>query len=82
MTTVARQVTILSLPGRKPGEILRLWVRNSFGLAFDPITGELWDTENGPNSYDEIKFYRASTPVGNKLWDQIHMQGHQKPYYS
>ena len=22
-------------------------IRNSFGLAFDPITGNLWDTENG-----------------------------------
>ena len=22
-------------------------VRNSFGLDFDPITGKLWDTENG-----------------------------------
>ena len=29
-------------------------VRNSFGLAFDPITGELWDTENGPTNNDEI----------------------------
>lgn len=29
-------------------------VRNSFGLAFDPVTGNLWDTENGPGSFDEI----------------------------
>ena len=29
-------------------------IRNSFGLAFDPITGNLWDTENGPERYDEI----------------------------
>lgn len=29
-------------------------VRNSFGLAFDPVSGELWDTENGPDRYDEI----------------------------
>lgn len=29
-------------------------VRNSFGIAFDPVTGALWDTENGPNTYDEI----------------------------
>jgi glucose/arabinose dehydrogenase len=29
-------------------------IRNSFGLAVDPITGDLWDTENGPGSYDEI----------------------------
>lgn len=38
--------------------LLRPWyaygVRNSFGLAFDPATGALWDTENGPSSYDEI----------------------------
>lgn len=29
-------------------------VRNSFGIDFDPATGRLWDTENGPTEYDEI----------------------------
>ncbi len=29
-------------------------IRNSFGLAVDPITGTLWDTENGDVEYDEI----------------------------
>jgi hypothetical protein len=29
-------------------------VRNSFGLAFDPATGHLWNTENGLNDFDEI----------------------------
>jgi aldose sugar dehydrogenase len=29
-------------------------IRNSFGLAFDPVTGKLWDTENGPDYGDEI----------------------------
>lgn len=29
-------------------------IRNSFGIAFDPVTGDLWDTENGPGDYDEI----------------------------
>ena len=29
-------------------------IRNSFGLAVDPKTGYLWDTENGPKVYDEI----------------------------
>jgi glucose/arabinose dehydrogenase len=43
-------------------------VRNSFGLAFDPITGELWDTENGPNSYDEINLV---LPGFNSGWEQI-----------
>jgi aldose sugar dehydrogenase len=23
-------------------------IRNSFGIDFDPLTGNLWDTENGP----------------------------------
>ncbi|MGI8720024.1 MAG: PQQ-dependent sugar dehydrogenase [Nitrososphaeraceae archaeon] len=29
-------------------------IRNGFGLDFDPITGKLWDTENGPEYGDEI----------------------------
>lgn len=39
-------------------ETMRKWyvigIRNGFGLDFEPITGELWFTENGPDSYDEI----------------------------
>src|ERR687888_160251 len=29
-------------------------IRNSFGIDFDPITGKLWDTENGDAFGDEI----------------------------
>lgn len=35
----------------------RVWafgIRNSFGFAFDPRTGTLWETENGPACNDEI----------------------------
>jgi aldose sugar dehydrogenase len=44
-------------------------VRNSFGLAWDPtIDGDLWDTENGPNAYDEINW----VPAGfNSGWTDI-----------
>ena len=28
--------------------------RNSFGLGFDPSTGRLWETENGPQCNDEL----------------------------
>jgi glucose/arabinose dehydrogenase len=28
--------------------------RNSFGVAFDPETGNLWETENGPECNDEL----------------------------
>lgn len=43
-------------------------IRNSFGLAFDPITGKLWDTENGPNEYDEINII---TPGFNSGWEKV-----------
>jgi glucose/arabinose dehydrogenase len=29
-------------------------IRNSFGLAFDPQTGRLWETDNGPRCNDEL----------------------------
>lgn len=29
-------------------------VRNSFGMAFDPRKGDLWNTENGGRAFDEI----------------------------
>ena len=29
-------------------------IRNSFGLAVDPLMGKLWQTENGADKFDEI----------------------------
>jgi glucose/arabinose dehydrogenase len=43
-------------------------VRNSFGLAFDPVTGTLWDTENGPERMDEIN---RVTPGFNSGWEDV-----------
>ena len=43
-------------------------IRNSFGLAVDPLTGELWDTENGPNNFDEINLVQ---PGFNSGWKRI-----------
>ena len=43
-------------------------VRNSFGIAFDPITGLLWDTENGEESYDEINIVN---PGFNSGWKAV-----------
>ena len=43
-------------------------IRNSFGLAVDPITGYLWDTENGPEIYDEINLV---FPKFNSGWAKI-----------
>jgi aldose sugar dehydrogenase len=43
-------------------------VRNSFGLAFDSVTGKLWDTENGPANYDEVNLVE---PGFNSGWERI-----------
>ena len=43
-------------------------IRNSFGLAFDPITNILWDTENGPTKYDEVNVVK---PGFNSGWRQV-----------
>jgi glucose/arabinose dehydrogenase len=43
-------------------------VRNSFGLAFDPFSGRLWDQQNGDDSFDEINLVE---PGMNGGWIQI-----------
>jgi glucose/arabinose dehydrogenase len=42
-------------------------IRNSFGIAFDPITGNLWDTENGPSYGDEINLVKPGFNSGWKI---------------
>jgi glucose/arabinose dehydrogenase len=43
-------------------------MRNSFGIDFDPLTGKLWDTENGPGFGDEINLVE---PGFNSGWIRI-----------
>ena len=43
-------------------------IRNSFGIGFDPVTGNLWETENGPNHGDEINLVE---PGFNGGWKQL-----------
>lgn len=43
-------------------------LRNSFGLSIDPITGNLWDTENGMTNFDEINLVE---PKFNSGWIKI-----------
>lgn len=44
-------------------------IRNSFGIDFDPVTGKLWDTENGPQDGDEINLVE---PGFNSGWNKIY----------
>jgi glucose/arabinose dehydrogenase len=72
-------------------------IRNSFGLAIDPVTQNLWETENGEGTYDEInmvyeKFnggwalnigpsYRSDSEISNNL-DRINDSEFQDYSYS
>jgi glucose/arabinose dehydrogenase len=49
--------------GYKP-EIYALGIRNSLGLAFHPVTGELWEHENGPQGGDEINIIKPGRNYG------------------
>jgi len=43
-------------------------IRNSFGIDFDPVTGRLWDTENGPAANDELNLVE---PGFNSGWRDL-----------
>jgi glucose/arabinose dehydrogenase len=43
-------------------------LRNGFGMDFDPISGKLWDTENGASYGDEINLVE---PGFNSGWLQV-----------
>jgi glucose/arabinose dehydrogenase len=48
-------------------------IRNSFGMDFDPLTGNLWDTENGDLWGDEINLVQPGFNSGfekiDGVWD-------------
>ena len=50
------------------GEYAAIGIRNSFGLAVDPKTGFMWDTENGPDVFDEINLIENKFNSG---WSKI-----------
>jgi glucose/arabinose dehydrogenase len=43
-------------------------IRNSYGIDFDPVTGNLWDTENGPGYGDEINLVEPGFDSG---WTKV-----------
>jgi uncharacterized protein YjbI with pentapeptide repeats len=50
------------------GEPYAKGIRNSFGLTVDPVTGNLWDTENGLKIFDEVNLV---PPKFNSGWKKI-----------
>jgi glucose/arabinose dehydrogenase len=43
-------------------------LRNSFGIAFDPVAGDLWDQQNADDAFDELN---RVNPGMNGGWIQI-----------
>ena len=43
-------------------------VRNSFGMAVDPVSGDLWDQQNGDDTFDELNRVTAGSNLG---WTQV-----------
>jgi glucose/arabinose dehydrogenase len=54
--------------GANVQKIFAYGIRNSFGMAFDPISGALWQQENGDDSFDEINLVE---PGMNGGWIQV-----------
>ena len=60
-----------ALDGESAENLARIWaygVRNSFGLAIHPETGDLWQTENGDDSWDEVNIFPGGANSG---WWQL-----------
>jgi len=49
-------------------EIYSMGHRNSLGLAINPVTGDVWNNENGPAGGDEINVIK---PGGNYGWPEV-----------
>ncbi|HKY50171.1 MAG TPA: PQQ-dependent sugar dehydrogenase, partial [Candidatus Limnocylindria bacterium] len=54
--------------GANVRKIFAYGMRNSFGMAFDPISGALWQQENGDDSFDELNRIEAGMNGG---WIQV-----------
>jgi glucose/arabinose dehydrogenase len=64
----AAGATIGGEVGANVQKVFAYGVRNSFGMAFDPQSGSLWDQENGEDAYDELNLVE---PGMNSGWIQI-----------
>ena len=54
--------------GENIQKIFAYGLRNSFGMAFDPISGDLWEQENGDDTFSELN---RVEPGFNSGWIQI-----------
>jgi glucose/arabinose dehydrogenase len=61
--TVPADNPFVGQAGKKP-EVFSMGHRTVLGLTFHPTTGELWETENGPQGGDEVNVIKAGKNYG------------------
>jgi len=82
--------TSVIIPVDPTGPYVAMGIRNSFGLSFDPVTWNLWDTENGPGTNDEINLISQNFNSGwqtimgpfNGAFPDVNIPGHGIYSYS
>ena len=63
-----------------PPEVFTFGHRNTIGLAVHPVTGEIWQNENGPNGGDEINVLKPGADYG---WPRISLgRDYEGPWHS
>jgi aldose sugar dehydrogenase len=67
--TVPKDNPFVNDPSFRP-EIYTWGHRNSLALIVHPVTGELWNSENGPNGGDEVNVLKAGKNYG---WPVVSM---------
>ena len=61
-------------------EVFTVGHRSTIGLAVHPVTGEIWQNENGPNGGDEINVLR---PGGDYGWPRVSLgRAYHGPWHS
>lgn len=53
--------------GDEAGRYYAYGIRNSYGFDFDPVTGKLWDAENGEDVFDEINVVEPGFTSGMEI---------------
>jgi glucose/arabinose dehydrogenase len=65
--TVPPDNPFAGMTGYKP-EVFALGIRNAIGLTVHPESGEIWETENGPQGGDEVNIIRKGLNYG---WPKV-----------
>jgi glucose/arabinose dehydrogenase len=65
--TIPKDNPYVGTPNTRP-EVYSWGHRSALGLAIQPVTGAIWENENGPNGGDEINIIKPKTNYG---WPKV-----------